>query len=176
MAKDPYKYFRVEAREAARWAGAGHPAASRRTPRRPRSWPACCAWRTRSKAPPAWSKQPGIGELAHTVEGILTTHREAGQPLSKEQGSELLASWTRSPRVFRPSKPASDVAVAGPARPRPRSHSKPCGSRFREMDSLLRAVTEAGVQLGAVRKGLGAADRLRDLASLLVGSARRASR
>jgi two-component system chemotaxis sensor kinase CheA len=36
------------------------------------------------------------------------------------------------------------------------------------MDSLLRTVTEAGVQLGAVRKGLGAADRLRDLASLLV--------
>jgi len=36
------------------------------------------------------------------------------------------------------------------------------------MDSLLRTVTEAGVQLGAVRKGLGAADRLRDLTSLLV--------
>jgi two-component system chemotaxis sensor kinase CheA len=39
---------------------------------------------------------------------------------------------------------------------------------IREMDSLLRTVTEAGVQLGAVRKGLGAADRLRDLTSLLL--------
>jgi two-component system chemotaxis sensor kinase CheA len=39
---------------------------------------------------------------------------------------------------------------------------------IREMDSLLRTITEVGVKLGAVRKGLGAASGLRDLTSLLL--------
>jgi two-component system chemotaxis sensor kinase CheA len=65
-------------------------------------------------------------------------------------------------------EPASDVAAAGPARPPAEEPLETLRVEIREMDSLLRTVTEAGVQLGAVRKGLGAADRLRDLTSLLV--------
>src|ERR1019366_10376585 len=62
-------------------------------------------------------KQPGIAELAHTAEGILTTHREAGQPLSKEQASELLGLLDEIAARLSALESASDVAVAGPARP-----------------------------------------------------------
>ena len=113
-------------------------------------------------------KQPGIAELAHTVEGILTTNREDGQLLSKEQGSELLHVLDEITSRLSALESASDVAVAGPASPPAEEPFETLRVEIQEMDSLLRAVTEAGVQLGAVRKGLGAADRLRDLTSLLV--------
>ena len=99
---------------------------------------------------------------------ILTTHREAGQRLSKEQGSELLGLLDEITSRLSALEPASDLAVAGPARPPAEEPLETLRVEIREMDSLLRTVTEAGVQLGAVRKGLGAADRLRDLTSLLV--------
>src|ERR1035437_8293022 len=89
MAKDPYQYFRVEARELldgltqgilqlekglSASDGVAHLLRLAHT----------------LKGAARVGKQPGIAELAHTVEGILTTHREAEQPLSKEQGSELM--------------------------------------------------------------------------------------
>jgi len=58
MAKDPYKYFRVEARELLDGLSQGILQLEKDTPR-PRSWLACCAWRTRSKAPPVWSSSLG---------------------------------------------------------------------------------------------------------------------
>jgi two-component system chemotaxis sensor kinase CheA len=39
---------------------------------------------------------------------------------------------------------------------------------IQEMDSLLQTLTEAGGQLGALRKGIGTANHLRDLSSLLL--------
>src|SRR5665811_1219982 len=61
-------------------------------------------------------KQPGIAELAHSVEGILTTHREAGQPLSKEQGSEMLGLLDEIGSRLSALDPASGAAAAGSPR------------------------------------------------------------
>jgi two-component system chemotaxis sensor kinase CheA len=113
-------------------------------------------------------RQPGIADLAHTVEGVLTAHREGGEPLSKEQGSELLGLVDEIASRLSALEPASGIAVAGPARPPAEEPPETLRVEIGEMDSLLRTVTEAGVRLGAVRKGLGAAGRLRDLAGLLV--------
>jgi two-component system, chemotaxis family, sensor kinase CheA len=179
MAKDPYQYFRVEARELldgltqgilqlekglSASDGVAHLLRLAHT----------------LKGAARVVKQPGIAELAHTVEGILTTHREAEQPLSKEQGSELMhlldeisSRLSALAAISAPASPApaSDdraESAAGPARPSTEEPLETLRVEIQEMDSLLRTVTEAGVQLGAARKGLGAADRLRDLTRLLL--------
>jgi two-component system, chemotaxis family, sensor kinase CheA len=168
MAKDPYKYFRVEARELLDGLTQGTLELEKGPP-----GPEVVARLLRLahtlKGAARVVKQPGIAELAHTLEGMLTTHREAGQPLSTEQGSALLCRLDEITSLLSALEPASDVApAAGPARPPPEEPFETLRVEIREMDSLLRTVTEAGVQLGAARKRVGATDRLRDLTTLLV--------
>jgi two-component system chemotaxis sensor kinase CheA len=175
MAKDPYKYFRVEARELLDGLTQGI-LQLEKAPPTPEVVARLLRLAHTLKGAARVVKQPGIAELAHTVEGILTPHREAEQPLSKEHGSELLHlvdEITTRLSALEPSSEiasdvASDVPTAGSARPLAEEPLETLRVEIREMDSLLRTVTEAGVQLGAVRKGLGAADRLRELTSLLL--------
>jgi two-component system chemotaxis sensor kinase CheA len=167
MAKDAYKYFRVEARELLEGLTQGVLQHEKGT-----AAPDVVARLLRMahtlKGAARVVKQPGIAELAHTVEGILTSHREAGRPLSTEQGSELLRLLDEITSRLKDLEPASDVTAASPVRPAAEEPLETLRVEIQEMDSLLRGVTEAGVQLGAVRKGLGAVDRLRDLTSLLL--------
>ncbi|HEX7479357.1 MAG TPA: response regulator [Polyangiales bacterium] len=167
MAKDPYKYFRVEARELLDGLTQGVLQHEKGT-----AAPDVVARLLRLahtlKGAARVVKQPGIAELAHTVEGILTSHRETGQPLTKEQGSELLRLLDEITSRLHALELASDVTAANPARPAAEEPLETLRVEIQEMDSLLRGVTEAGVQLGAVRKGLGSTDRLRDLTSLLL--------
>jgi len=167
MAKDPYKYFRVEARELLDGLTRGILELDKGT-----TAPEVVARLLRLahtlKGAARVVKQPGIAELAHTAEGILTNHRDSGQPLSNDQASELLRLLDEIMSRLSALEPPSNVAPAGPARPTVEEPLETLRVEIREMDSLLRTVTEAGVQLGAVRKGLGAADRLRDLTRLLL--------
>ncbi len=167
MAKDPYKYFRVEARELLDGLAQGILQLEKGGPT-PAAVDHLLRLAHTLKGAARVVKQPGIAELAHTVEGVLTSHREAGKPVSKEQGSELLRLLDEITSHLSVLEPASDVPAAGPVRPSEEEPLETLRVEIREMDSLLRTVTEAGVQLGAVRKGIGAADRLRELTSLLL--------
>src|ERR1039458_1347653 len=167
MAKDPYQYFRVEARELLDGLAQGILQLEKDTPA-PEVMDRLVRRAHTVKGAARVVKLPGIAELAHTVEGILTTHREAGQVLSKEQGSELLSLLDEITSRLSALEPASDVAATGHAGQTPEEPLQTLRVDIREMDSLLRTGTEAGVQLGAVCKGLGAADRLRDLSGLLL--------
>ena len=171
MAKDPYTYFRVEARELLEGLSQGI-LQLEKGPAGPEIVPRLLRLAHTLKGAARVVKQPGIAELAHTVEGVLTSHRDSGQPLSTAQGSALLrlldeiTSYLSA--LTAALEPASNVVVeAGPARPPADEPLETLRVEIQEMDSLLRTVSEAGVQLGAVRKGLGAAGRLHELASLL---------
>ena len=167
MARDPYKYFRVEARELLDGLAQGILQLDKGD-----TAPDVVARLLRVahtlKGAARVVKQPGIAELAHTVEGILTNHRESGQPLSKAHGSELLRLLDDITSRLSALEAGSDVAPAGPARSPVEEPLETLRVEIREMDALVRTVTEVGVQLGAVRKGLGAANRFRDLTSLLL--------
>ena len=125
-------------------------------------------------------RQPGIAELAHTAEGILTTHRDGGLPLSRDQGSELLdlldgitarlsAINPAIESVVEPARQTTDgPLVAGAVLPLAEDPLETLRVEIGEMDMLLRTVSLVAVQLGAVRKGLGATDRTFDLTRLLV--------
>lgn len=167
MAKDPYKYFRVEARELLEGLAQGILQLEKGAPA-PQDVARLLRLAHTLKGAARVVKQPGMAELAHTVEGILATHRGAGQPLSKEHGSELLRLLDEATSRLSDLEPASDVAASGPARPPAEEPVETLRVEIREMDSLLRAVTEVGVQLVGVRRGLGDAGRLRELTSLLL--------
>ena len=178
MAKDPYRYFRVEARELLDGLTEGILQLEKGPSAHPSEGVARLLRLAHTlKGAARVVKQPGIAERAHTVEGILTAHREAELPLSKAQGSELLllldeiSSHLADISSLAPASDESAQMIAGATDPARLSAEEPLETlrvEILEMDSLLHTLTEAGVQLGAVRKGLGAADRLRDLTSLLL--------
>jgi two-component system chemotaxis sensor kinase CheA len=122
-------------------------------------------------------EQPRIAERAHTIEDILTPIRGSKLPLSKSQVSTLLLLLDEiSSYLSDISSPVTNThesaqMFAGAANSARISTEVPLETlrvEIQGMDSLLHTLTEAGVQLGAVRKGLRAADRLRDLTTLLL--------
>ena len=178
MAKDPYQYFRVEARELLDGLTQGI-LQLEKGPSAPLSEGVARLLRLAHtlKGAARVVMQPKIAERAHTLEGILTTHRESKLPLSKTQGSELLLLLDEinlhladiSLLAQGSNESTQIVAIASnPARLSAKEPLETLRVEIQEMDSLLNTLTEAGVQLGALRNGIGDADRLRDLTSLLL--------
>lgn len=169
MAKDPYQYFRVEARELLDGLTQGILQLEQDLSA-PSSESVARLLRLAHtlKGAARVVRQPGIAQRAHSVEGILTTLRESNQPLYKTQASELLMLLDES------SAHLAEIALLAPkiaTEPVRLSTDEPLETlrvEIQEMDSLLHTLTEASVKLGAVRKSLGVADGLRDLTSLIL--------
>ena len=169
MAKDPYQYFRVEARELLDGLTQGI-LQLEKGPSGPPSEGVARLLRLAHtlKGAARVVKQPKIAERAHAAEGILTTHRESELPLSKAQGSELLMLLDDISAHLADISSPEPAGATDSARLPAEEPLETLRVEIQEMDSLLHTLTDAGVQLGAVRKGLGAADRLRDLTSQLL--------
>jgi two-component system chemotaxis sensor kinase CheA len=167
VAKDPYRYFRVEARELLEGLTQGI-LQLEKGPVTPDQVAGLLRLAHTLKGASRVVKQPGIAELAHAAEGVLAGHRESAQPLSGEQASELLRLCDQIASRLGTLEPEGESEGPKSARPTVEESFDTLRVEMREMDLLLRGTTEAAVQLGAVRRDLGAADRLRDLAHLLL--------
>ena len=178
MAKDPYQYFRVEARELLDGLIQGI-LQLEKGPSTPASEGAARLLRLAHtlKGAARVVKQPRIAELAHTIESILATHRDSKLPLSKAQGSQLLllldeiSSHLAEISLPAPSSHKNAPMLSSISDLERLSADVPLETlrvEIQEMDALLQTLTEAGVQLGALRKGIGTANHLRDLSSLLL--------
>ena len=180
MAKDPYKYFRVEAKELLEGLTAGVLELEKRAS--PEIFSRLLRLAHTLKGAARVVKQPGIAELTHALEGSLDEQRERAQPLSGEQGSALLGTLdqiaaqlqtldqvTPAPPRLDPTDP-SHRAARPTAAPRA-SEEEPLDTlrvEMQDLDSLFRGVSEAGVRMGAVRRNLAELDRLREVAAALV--------
>jgi two-component system chemotaxis sensor kinase CheA len=167
MAKDPYQYFRVEARELLDGLTQGILQLEKGASA-PLSHEVARLLRLAHtlKGAARVVMQPRIAERAHTVEGILTTYRESELPLSNSQQSELLRLLDEiSSYLAAISSLATNLT---PTRLPAEEPLETLRVEIQEMDSLLQTLTEAGVQLGALRKGIGDAERLHDLTRLLL--------
>jgi two-component system chemotaxis sensor kinase CheA len=169
MAKDPYRYFRVEARELLDGLTQGILELEKGACAPPYEGVARLLRLAHTlKGAARVVMQPGIAERAHAVEGILTTHREAELPLSKAQGSELLLLLDAISLHLADISSPAPASVTDTTRLPSEEATETLRVEIQEMDSLLQTLTEAGVQLGALRKDIAATDRLRDLTGLLV--------
>ena len=169
MAKDPYQYFRIEARELLDGLTQGILELEKGGSGPPYEGVARLLRLAHTlKGAARVVMQPEIAERAHAVEGVLTTHRESELPLSKAQGSELLLLLDAISLHLADISTPAPASVTETVRLPSEEALETLRVEIQEMDTLLQTLTEAGVQLGALRKDIGRADRLRELTGLLV--------
>lgn len=168
MAKDPYRYFRIEARELVEQLGqglldlekdGGSADAVQRLLRLAHTL----------KGAARVVKQAGIADLIHGVEDTLAPHRDGSEPLARARIDQLLAMFdaisamlAQLPRAD--GAPADPVqAPAGVADPAPRIMR----ADVLEVDVLLEGLAEIGSELAALQRGVAQLGGVRELARSL---------
>ncbi len=159
MAKDPYKYFRIEARELLdaltrgileREKGGGEVTALLRSAHT-------------LKGAARVVKQPEIATLAHAIEDALVAD-PGGLPLSKERATELFGLLDRIGAQVR----SLDLVPEPAQRAKPVEESpETLRVATEDVDALLRDVAETWLHVGAVRRALGETGPLRKLVTSL---------
>jgi len=167
MAKDPYRYFRVEARESLEQLGRAvldlekspAPAHVQRLLRLAHTL----------KGAARVVKQREIAESAHAIEDALAPFRDAaGVP--RERIDVVLEILDAIGARVAALEPAPEPAEgAGAARAQAEDPFRTVRADVAEMDSLLEGIAETHVHLGALRRSTGALERARRLAELLAG-------
>lgn len=165
MAKDPYKYFRIEARELVDGLVQGVLELEKGVTK-PELYASLLRLAHTLKGAARVVKQPAIAELAHGIEDVLGAQRTSGEPLGKDKASGLLASLDQATALVRALDPEAPTTpkVAAVAEDEPLATLR---VDIQKMDALVRTVTQTTAQVGALRRDLAGADRLRDLTRLL---------
>lgn len=187
MAKDPYRYFRVEARELLEGLGRGvlqleHGAT-------PEVIAGLLRLAHTLKGAARVVRQTGIAEQAHAIEDALAPLREPGATISAEGIDQVLkrldvisASVTALDGSSPPEHPqaeASLAATSGADAPTTAGASNPVPvtsvrADMAEMDIIVDGLVEATVQLKALRGTAAVIERARKLADDLAAQAAQA--
>jgi two-component system chemotaxis sensor kinase CheA len=181
MARDPYRYFRVEARDLVDELGKGALEFDKGT-----AAPELIALMLRLahtlKGAARVVKQREIADHAHAIEDALAPFRDKGNAVSREGIDAVLRALDeislrmsaldpQSPSdaaIRTKITPAADSGAAAQAMSSlANATAEPMRTNIDEMDMLLDGVSEAGVQLAALRRGIGTLQRSRRLAQLL---------
>ncbi len=171
MAHDPYKYFRVEARELLDQLGKGMLDLEKGSPA-PELVQRLLRFAHTLKGAARVVKQTEIADQAHAVEDALAVFREGGASPTRERVDAVLKLLdTITARVSALGSPPDAAGSAQPHLP-PEEPFRTLRADVEEMDALIDGVVEAHVQLAALRRGFGTVDRVRHLQELLVDQLR----
>lgn len=167
MMKDQYKYFRIEARELLEGLsqavlelerGGSRPEVLRHLLRLAHTL----------KGASRVVKQPGIAECAHAIEDAFASYRDGHEAIPQECTNQVLGLLdTIAGKVV-------SLDISGPEpqgetpRPPVEEFFETVRVEIEEMDRLLESVSEASVQVRAVRLELDTLDRARQLAGNLL--------
>src|SRR6185295_20262407 len=168
MTKDPFKYFRIEARELLDGLAQGTLELEKG---RGGAEPVVKLLRLAHtlKGASRVVKLGPIAEIAHAVEDVLAPFRDGTSPVTKDAVASLLRHLDgiriKLRELDAPAAPGPAPAAPSPApesrTPTPAPAVAPSGEVFEtvrielsEMDSFLDAVTEIGTQGGSLRAGL----------------------
>jgi two-component system, chemotaxis family, sensor kinase CheA len=175
MARDPYKYFRVEARDLLDQLGKGVLELDKGD-----AAPELIALLLRLahtlKGAARVVKQREIADRAHAIEDALTPFRERGGAVPRERVEATLKALdaiAQQMTALAPPAEGQRLAAGGPAavvQGVPSTQNAPREAMTRssdEMDVLLEGLSEASVQLAALRRGAGALQQGRRLARAL---------
>jgi two-component system, chemotaxis family, sensor kinase CheA len=167
MAPDPYRYFRVEAREILDELSRGAMALERQPlPPDLVSKLFRCAHTLKGAARVV--KLPDIAERCHRIEDALTPLRDGGAAASHALVDELLALVDQIEGLLA-SLGGGGAATAVKAEPAPGPVSAPAPQvDAAEIDAVLENLSELGVELGGLRASSERLERGVDLAGLLV--------
>src|SRR5882757_1242155 len=169
MGKDQYKYFRIEARELLE--GLNQAVLElERGGNRKEILARLLRLAHRLKGASRVVKQLGIAECAHAVEDAFAGYRDGHEVIPQEHTNQVLGLLdTIAGKVA-----SLEMTLAEPqgetSRPAGEELFETVRVEIEEMDRLLEGVSEASVQLRALRQELGTLDRARQLAGNLLDS------
>src|SRR5665213_2317399 len=170
MARDPYKYFRVEARELADQLGQGL-LELERSGSGGEIVPRLLRLAHTLKGAARVVRQPEIADHAHAIEGALSPFRELAGMVPKENVDAILrlidgiagrVAALQTPEAAEAAAAAPDKA-AGP----PEEAFRVVRADVAEIDDLLDGVTEAYAQVSALREVAALVDKARRLSDHL---------
>jgi two-component system, chemotaxis family, sensor kinase CheA len=181
MARDPYRYFRVEARDLLDQLGKGALAFDKGAAA-PEQIALMLRLAHTLKGAARVVKQREIADHAHAIEDALAPFRDQGNAVSREGIDAVLRALDEiglRMAALDPQSPSeADIGAKSAAGadsgtsvqdmpPTANAAAEPARTNVDEMDMLLDGVSEAGVQLAALRRGIGNLQRGRRLAQLL---------
>lgn len=166
MARDPYKYFRVEARELNEQLTKGVLDLEKGEPPAPLIAQLLRVTHT-LKGAARVVKQREIADRAHSIETILLGHRETASPFPAAQIDPLLRAIDEISRRTAALAPATDPALPAARQQSSEEVAPILRSDEGEIDALLDGLSEAGVQLATLRQGLASVARARRLSHQL---------
>jgi two-component system, chemotaxis family, sensor kinase CheA len=161
MELDPYRYFRVEARELLEQLGRGALDLEQSAP--PELVSRLLRLAHTLKGAARVVRQPAIADLAHAIEDTLAPLREAGGAVARGPIDEILGHLDAIAERL--------AALALPARregPAAEGMLRAVRADVAEMDALRDGLAAAHVELGALQGTLGAVERARQTAALAV--------
>src|SRR5258706_3916516 len=167
MAKDQYKYFRIEARELLE--GLNQAVLElERGGNRKEILARLLRLAHTLKGASRVVKQPGIAESVHAIEDAFAAYRDGHEVIPQERTNQVLGLLdTIAGKVA-----SLEMTLAEPQGETPRPAGEELFETVRveieEMDRLLEGVSEASVQLRALRQELNNLDRARQIASNLL--------
>ncbi len=167
MTKDPYKYFRVEARELLEGLTQGVLAIEQGSDDQDRVASLLRLAHT-LKGASRVVKQTAIAELAHSIEGALIPYREGQNPVPKESVEDLLRLADGIATRLAALDPPVERGAAAPARPSPEEPFETVRVEVEEVDAVLDSLSEGSVQLTAIRQQTGGVGQARRLAGLML--------
>ena len=171
MAKDPYRYFRIEARELVDQLGQGMLALEKGQGGAEAVQRLLRVAHT-LKGAARVVKQGAIAELTHDVEGMLAPHRDGAAAPAREAIDRMLAAFDAISALLA-QLPPPDAPAPAPAQAEPPPGQLPAPAPrvvradVLEVDLMLEGLGEIGSELAALRRSIGQLDTLRDLAQTM---------
>jgi len=166
MAKDPYKYFRIEAQELLQGMSQSILQLEKGGERAQVTAQLLrCAHTLKGAARVV--KQVEIAKLAHTMEDAVASYRDASVPIPHERVDELLrindaiAAELSSLDVSKEAKAADVSSTTADER------LESVRVEIRELDNLFEGISEAGMELSALQSDLDEVEKTRLLAKRL---------
>jgi two-component system chemotaxis sensor kinase CheA len=175
LARDPYKYFRVEARELVEQLGQGILSLDK-APLDKDLVPRLLRLAHTLKGAARVVRQTEIAEISHALEEKLLPLRDAGGVAGAPLVAELLAFTDRASAAVRgldapqAAEPAPAVNVenrAAEQRPASDEGLRTVRVDIEDTEALIRGVTEAGIQVAALQSELSRFDELEGLTAVI---------
>lgn len=161
MAKDPYRYFRIEARELLDQLAKGVLDLEKGNVGAEQAMRLLRLAHT-LKGAARVVKQADIADLIHGVEDMLSPYRDGGQPIPHEGVDSVLAALDAITAKLEQLPVPSNVETAMAA---PDTPARMMQADFVEIDVLLEGLGEIGSELAAMRRTVASMERIRDRAA-----------
>lgn len=172
MAKDPYKYFRIEARELLDGLVQGVLELEKGVAT-PEVYARLLRLGHTLKGAARVVKQPAIAEIAHHAEDVLSAQRAKQEPLGRDETTALLAQLDRAATLLRALDPAP-APEAPVQRSMPVADEEPLATLrvdIQKMDALVRSVADTSAHVRSLRRDVSTVERLHEVTRLLAREA-----